>query len=95
MDATKKFGKDDFTSAPREGAYLYGLYMTGARWDTQTGMIQEAKLKELCPQMPILFCRVRDGAAVPGVWMTYTFAIAHFGTNTSFNKWLPPVSNCS
>jgi dynein heavy chain len=57
VDATKKYNKDDFTSPPREGAYLYGLYMAGARWDTQTGLIQEARLKELCPPMPVMFCK--------------------------------------
>jgi len=57
VDVTKKYNKDDFTSPPREGAYLYGLYMAGARWDTQTGLIQEARLKELCPAMPVIFCK--------------------------------------
>lgn len=57
VDVTKKYNKDDFTTAPREGAYLYGLYMAGARWDTGTGNIQEARLKELCPPMPVIFCK--------------------------------------
>ncbi|XP_063048512.1 dynein beta chain, ciliary-like, partial [Engraulis encrasicolus] len=33
-DVTKK-SREDFASPPREGAYVYGLYMEGARWDTQ------------------------------------------------------------
>jgi dynein heavy chain len=57
VDVTKKYNKDDFSSAPREGAYIYGLFMAGARWDTQTGLIQEARLKELCPPMPVIFCK--------------------------------------
>ena len=32
IDVTKK-GKEEFTAPPREGAYLHGLYMEGARWD--------------------------------------------------------------
>ncbi|XP_053270380.1 dynein axonemal heavy chain 9-like [Pleuronectes platessa] len=55
-DVTKKH-PDDFTSAPREGAYVHGLYMEGARWDTQTGMIVDARLKELTPAMPVMFIR--------------------------------------
>ena len=31
--------------------------MAGARWDTTTGLIQEARLKELCPPMPVIFCK--------------------------------------
>jgi len=57
VDVTKKYNKEDFSSAPREGAYVYGLYMAGARWDTQTGLIQEARLKELCPAMPVIFVK--------------------------------------
>ena len=57
VDVTKKFNASDFTAPPREGSYLYGLYMAGARWDTQTGMIQDSRLKELCPQMPVIFCK--------------------------------------
>jgi len=55
-DVTKK-NKEDFGSPPREGAYLYGLFMEGARWDTQTGLLSEARLKELTPNMPVLFLK--------------------------------------
>ena len=33
-DVTKKYGKEEFSSAPREGSHVYGLFMEGARWDT-------------------------------------------------------------
>lgn len=33
-DVTKK-NREDFNVAPREGAYVHGLYMEGARWDVQ------------------------------------------------------------
>lgn len=33
-DVTKK-NREDFSVPPREGAYVHGLYMEGARWDTQ------------------------------------------------------------
>lgn len=110
-DVTKK-NKEDFSSSPREGAYIHGMYMegswltffveeklpcliskctilwwwyflayylfvtaadrswihifdvrslccAGARWDTQTGMIADAKLKDLTPHMPVIFIKVR------------------------------------
>ncbi|XP_071797739.1 dynein beta chain, ciliary isoform X1 [Asterias amurensis] len=55
-DVTKK-NKEDFSSPPREGAYVHGLFMEGARWDTQIGMIADARLKELAPSMPVTFIR--------------------------------------
>ena len=55
-DVSKK-NREDFSSPPREGAYVHGLYMEGARWDTQTGLIQESKLKDLTPSMPVIFIK--------------------------------------
>ena len=43
-DVTKK-NKEEIGQAPREGAYIHGLYMEGARWDVNLGSIAESKLK--------------------------------------------------
>lgn len=32
-------------------------FVPGARWDTQTGVICDARLKELTPAMPVLFIK--------------------------------------
>uniref|UniRef100_UPI00398F1A35 dynein axonemal heavy chain 11 n=1 Tax=Pristiophorus japonicus TaxID=55135 RepID=UPI00398F1A35 len=56
VDVTKKL-KEDFAQPAREGAYISGLYMEGARWDIQNGHIAEARLKELTPPMPIIFVK--------------------------------------
>ncbi|KAG7242136.1 hypothetical protein INR49_024182, partial [Caranx melampygus] len=56
VDVTKKT-KDDFGHPPREGAYIHGLFMDGARWDTQSGVISEAVLRDLSPAMPVLYVR--------------------------------------
>ena len=55
-DVTKK-QREDFSGPPREGAYVAGLFMEGARWDQQTGQIAEARLKELAPAMPVIFIK--------------------------------------
>ncbi|XP_019728452.1 dynein heavy chain 11, axonemal isoform X3 [Hippocampus comes] len=55
-DVTKKT-KDDFGHPPREGAYIHGLFIEGARWDTQSGVIAEAVLRDLTPPMPVLYVR--------------------------------------
>ncbi|XP_062853793.1 dynein axonemal heavy chain 11 isoform X2 [Trichomycterus rosablanca] len=56
VDVTKKF-KEEFNQSAREGAYIYGLYMEGARWDIHNGTITEARLKELTPCMPVIAVR--------------------------------------
>merc|ERR1719412_2783564 len=53
-EVTKKYNKEEFSSGPREGAYIHGLYMEGARWDVNTGTIAESRLKELHPLMPVI-----------------------------------------
>lgn len=55
-DVTKK-QKEEFTSPPREGAYINGLFMEGARWDTEIGCISTSKLKDLFPMMPVIFVK--------------------------------------
>ncbi|XP_026986875.1 dynein axonemal heavy chain 9 [Sagmatias obliquidens] len=55
-DVTKK-NREEFRSPPREGAYIHGLFMEGARWDAQAGVITEGKLKELAPPMPVLLLK--------------------------------------
>ncbi|XP_053308775.1 dynein axonemal heavy chain 9 [Spea bombifrons] len=48
-DVTKK-NREDFSSPPREGAYIHGLYM-------ETGIITDARLKDLTPAMPVIFIK--------------------------------------
>ena len=45
-------------AAPREGVYIHGLYLEGARWDPNLGVLAEAKLKELHPPMPVIYVKV-------------------------------------
>ncbi|XP_043570859.1 dynein axonemal heavy chain 17-like [Chiloscyllium plagiosum] len=56
VEVTKK-NREDMTSAPREGAYIHGLYMEGARWEKNSGIITDARLKELTPGMPVVFIK--------------------------------------
>ncbi|XP_073166982.1 dynein axonemal heavy chain 9 isoform X9 [Lepidochelys kempii] len=55
-DVTKR-NREDLSSPPREGAYVHGLFMEGARWDMQTGMMTDARLKDLTPAMPVIFIK--------------------------------------
>ncbi|XP_032831905.2 dynein axonemal heavy chain 9 isoform X1 [Petromyzon marinus] len=97
-DVTKK-AREELGGPPREGAYIHGLFMEGARWDTQTGMIADARLKELLPPLPVVFLRAvpsdkqdtRSAYACPvyktrqrGPTFVWTF---HLKTRDSPAKW--------
>uniref|UniRef100_A0A8C8AZP1 Dynein axonemal heavy chain 17 n=1 Tax=Otus sunia TaxID=257818 RepID=A0A8C8AZP1_9STRI len=56
VEVTKK-NREDITAPPREGSYVHGLFMEGARWDVPSGGIADARLKELTPPMPVIFIR--------------------------------------
>ncbi|NWX62644.1 DYH17 protein, partial [Promerops cafer] len=56
VDVTKKI-REDITFPPREGSYVHGLFMEGARWDVPSGSIAEARMKELTPEMPVILLR--------------------------------------
>lgn len=53
VEVTKK-SKDEITNPPRDGAYVHGLRIEGARWDTTSGSLQDAILKDLRPFIPVL-----------------------------------------
>ncbi|KAJ1516905.1 hypothetical protein HMI54_007793 [Coelomomyces lativittatus] len=49
--------REECNTAPREGAYIHGLFMEGARWDSNSGCIVESLLKELTPSMPVIYVK--------------------------------------
>ncbi|NWV39884.1 DYH17 protein, partial [Grantiella picta] len=56
VEVTKKI-REDITFPPREGSYVHGLFMEGARWDIASGSIAEARMQELTPEMPVILLR--------------------------------------
>ncbi|NWW79259.1 DYH17 protein, partial [Climacteris rufus] len=56
VDVTKKT-REDITFPPREGSYVHGLFMEGARWDVAAGSLAEAQMKELTAGMPPILLR--------------------------------------
>ncbi|XP_030652607.1 dynein heavy chain 8, axonemal [Nomascus leucogenys] len=46
--------KEEITSPPGEGVYIYGLYMDGAAWDRRNGKLTESTPKVLFAQLPVL-----------------------------------------
>jgi dynein heavy chain len=44
-------------SQSREGAYVDGMYLEGARWDQNANCLEESKPKEMFSKMPVVNCK--------------------------------------
>ena len=45
------------TAGPSDGCYIKGLYIEGARWDSERHMLAESRPKELFTEMPIVWLK--------------------------------------
>ena len=52
---------------PKDGAYIRGLFMEGARWDSKQHVIEESYPRELFTQMPYLQLWPREKSEIPVV----------------------------
>lgn len=55
-DITKR-NVDAIDAASRDGQYVFGLALEGARWDTGNSMLESSLPKEMYVHMPVMNCR--------------------------------------
>jgi len=55
-EVTKRDVKNIDTAA-REGAFVTGLYLEGARWDMNANSLDDSKPKEMFTRMPVINCK--------------------------------------
>ena len=48
---------DEVEAESREGAFIHGLYVEGARWDTAAAILDDALPKQLYPPMPVVLVK--------------------------------------
>ena len=48
-------GIEFLTERPESGCYIYGLFVEGARWDSDTFELSESRPKELYTDMPVMW----------------------------------------
>eukprot|EP00163_Fabomonas_tropica_P031151 TRINITY_DN730_c1_g2_i2.p1 TRINITY_DN730_c1_g2~~TRINITY_DN730_c1_g2_i2.p1 ORF type:complete len:4514 (+),score=1634.66 TRINITY_DN730_c1_g2_i2:234-13775(+) len=48
---------EEIDAAPREGAYIHGLYLEGAKWDSSAGQLADSSLKDLHPHLPVMYIK--------------------------------------
>ena len=56
-EATKKAAPSQVDAPSRDGAYVHGLTLEGARWDDKAGCLEDSRPKELLCPMPVLHVR--------------------------------------
>ena len=49
------YTKDEITEKPDDGAYVYGMFMEGARWNNQTHIVDDSIPKQLYTEMPVIW----------------------------------------
>jgi dynein heavy chain, axonemal len=55
-DVTRK-DANEITSEPRDGAFMHGLYLEGARWDITSSCIVQSHFKVLTCQLPVVWLK--------------------------------------
>jgi len=73
-DVTKRTAAEIDTLS-RDGAFIHGLSLQGARWDTPNNQLERAKPKEMFFPMPVLNCKgvLVDKAETSGVYQCPTY----------------------
>ena len=56
-EVTKKQNNDELETSSKDGAYVTGLYVQGARWDLSNCMLERSKPKEMFSKMPVINVR--------------------------------------
>jgi dynein heavy chain len=56
-EVTKKMDPKMVDSASKDGAYVTGMYLEGARWDPIANSLEDSKPKEMFVKMPVVNCK--------------------------------------
>lgn len=57
---------------PKDGCYVYGLFLEGARWDSAAGHLTEPLRRQLYSEMPVIWLRPCETKSIPTNRLTYT-----------------------
>jgi len=98
-DVTRKY-LEGFDIPLKEGAFVHGFILEGARWDINSGQLEDSRMKELFPIMPVTLIRAvpREKADYKETYMCPCYKIQQRGPTFVFtatmktkahpNKWI-------
>jgi dynein heavy chain len=93
-EVTKRMDKDEIDAPSREGAYIVGLNMQGARWNLEGGHIERSLPKEMFCRMPVMNVKAvkREKAMVGGIYSCPVYTTEDRGDTWFFNAQLKTKS---
>lgn len=56
-EITKKTNPDEVEGYLKDGAFIFGMVLEGARWDMVGNSLEESRPKEMFYLMPVIYCR--------------------------------------
>jgi dynein heavy chain len=88
-DVTRK-SLEQTESKAREGAYVTGLFVEGARWNWQQGVLDESEPREMFCAMPVIGCKavLVDKLETNGVYTCPSYKTQQRGPTYVFNATL-------
>ena len=57
--------ESDITEKPKDGCYIHGLFLEGARWDKDKKIITDPRAKELYSSLPMMHLLPQPDRKVP------------------------------
>ena len=51
-----RFSPEQVDGPPKDGVYIHGLFLEGARWDDKLGALDDSRPKQLSCKMPVRSC---------------------------------------
>jgi dynein heavy chain len=90
--------KSQVDAPAREGAFVTGLYLEGARWDVATNCLEESRPKEMFCPMPVIHCKAgleEDLKDVKNMYICPTYATTKRRPNYVFSAQLKTKANPS
>jgi dynein heavy chain len=93
-DVTKKMTADETDGSSRDGAYIIGMQMQGARWDFAASQIEKSMPKEMFSPMPVMNVKAvtKEKADVQGIYMCPVYITEQRGPTYVFQAQLKTKS---
>jgi dynein heavy chain len=88
---------EQLVNKPKDGSYIYGLFLEGARWEKRVKSLIDPKAKELFSPLPTMHMLPQQNRAAPssGIYrcpvykiLTRTGTLSTTGHSTNFVTWI-------